>query len=447
MVVDDKLKLEIAKFRFGVIADFVTGVRLGRGERERIMREKCSRIYSIPGSGRSRVSRGTIELWICRYRASGQQLSGLMPTARSDKGVYKSLDLNVRMALRDLKIEDPKATLPILITRLRNKHLIAPHEELNPTTCYRFLNAVAETEPTGEQNADRRRFEAEYPNAIWQCDVMHGPLVRVEDGSLKKAYLFGIMDDHSRLLVHAQFYLNETVDSLRDCLKQAIQKRGVPQKFYVDNGACYRSEALENTCAWIGTALVHSRPYIPQGRGKIERFFRTVRESFLKLHENTVFTLEKLNEELGSWIDEYHNRIHTSLGTTPLEKFTSDMSSVRPAPANLVDHFRERETRLVRRDRTVQLNSHLFEVPQGLIGKKVDLRYHADNPELVEVFFQNYSHGFAKPVDVHVNSKVGRQITLNTNKKSETIEVAQEQTSKDCSGGQLFGVQDNEAYP
>jgi hypothetical protein len=89
MVVDEKLKLEIAKFRFGVIADFVTGVRLGRGERERIMREKCSRIYSIPGSGRSRVSRGTIELWICRYRASGQQLSGLMPTARSDKGVYK----------------------------------------------------------------------------------------------------------------------------------------------------------------------------------------------------------------------------------------------------------------------------------------------------------------------------------------------------------------------
>jgi hypothetical protein len=157
--------------------------------------------------------------------------------------------------------------------------------------------------------------------------------------------------------------------------------------------------------------------------------------------------LEKLNEELGSWIDEYHNRIHTSLGTTPLEKFTSDMSSIRPAPANLVDHFRERETRLVRRDRTVQLNSHLFEVPQGLIGKKVDLRYHADNPELVEVFFQNYSHGFAKPVDVHVNSKVGRQITINTNKKSETIEVAQEQTSKDCSGGQLFGVQEYEAHP
>jgi putative transposase len=349
------------------------------------------------------------------------------------------------VALRDLKIEDPDATLPVLIARLRNKHLIAPDEELNPTTCYRFLNSV-DTEPTGEQNADRRRFEAEYPNAIWQCDVLHGPLVRVEDGSLKKAYLFGIMDDHSRLVVHAQFYLNETVDSLRDCLKQAIQKRGVPQKFYVDNGACYRSEALENTCAWIGTALVHSRPYIPQGRGKIERFFRTVRESFLKLHENTVFTLAKLNEEFSSWLDEYHNRIHSSLGTTPLEKFTADMSSIRPAPANLVDHFRECETRLVRRDRTVQLNSHLFEVPQGLIGKKVDLRYHADNPQLVEVFFQNYSHGFAKTVDVHVNARVGRQIALTPKKKTEP-EPLKEAITNDCSGGQLFGVQGHEAHP
>ena len=167
---DDKLKLEIAKFRFGIIADFVTGVRLRRGERERLMREKCARQYEIPDSQKTRISRGTIELWIVKYRTSGYQLSGLMPATRIDKGVYKSLDLNVRMALRDLRLEDPDATLPILIKRLRNKHLLGPEEELNLSNCYRFLASV-EAEPSGEQNADRRRFEAEYPNAIWQCDV------------------------------------------------------------------------------------------------------------------------------------------------------------------------------------------------------------------------------------------------------------------------------------
>ena len=442
MVVDEKLKLEIAKFRFGVIADFVTGVRLGHGEREKLMREKCARQYDIPGTGRTRVSRGTIELWITKYRSGGQQLTGLMPATRIDKGVYKCLDVNVRMALRDLRIEDPKATLPVLITRLRNKHLLGPEENLNSSNCYRFLNSV-EVDCGGERNADRRRFEAEYPNAIWQCDILHGPQVRLPDGTTKKSYLCGIMDDHSRLLVHGQFYLNETAGSLKDCLRQAIQKRGVPQKFYVDNGACYRSESLENTCAWIGTALIHSRPYIPQGRGKIERFFRTVRESFLKIHEDRTLTLEKLNELFDSWLDEYHSREHSSLGTTPIEKFTADMSSVRPAPANLIEHFRESETRLVRRDRTVQLNGSVFEIPQGLIGKKVELRFHFHAPDAVEVFFQNYSHGFARRVDVHVNARVGRNITGASKNERETERVDLE-VQPAFSGGQLFGLEEGE---
>lgn len=203
---DEKLKQEIASFRFSIIGDFVTGVRLLRGEREKLMREKAQRQYSIPGSNRTRVSKGTIEFWIAKYRAAGNNSSGLLPCIRSDKGASKTLSLPVRMALKDLKHENPHYTLPTLIAKLREKRLLAPDEELNAATCYRFL-ATVEPPSGGEKDADRRAFEGAYPNAIWQCDILHGPQVKSSDGPLKKAYLIAILDDHSRLIAHAQFYL------------------------------------------------------------------------------------------------------------------------------------------------------------------------------------------------------------------------------------------------
>ena len=274
-------KLEIAKFRFGIISEFVTGVRFAHGERERLLQEKCARKYSIPGSVRTTVSRGTISFWIAKYHAAGNQLSGLMPMVRCDRGTWKNLDLAVRMAMRDLKVENPKMTLDAILSVLRDKYIIAPDERINRATCYRFLKTL-EIEPRAAAGADRRSFEAAWPNAIWQCDVLHGPQVKTENGTSRKSYLIAILDDHSRLITHAEFHLTENAEALKKCLFEAIQKRGIPQKFYVDNGACYRSEALSTTCAWIGTALIHSRPYTPQGRGKIERFFRTVRSEFLE---------------------------------------------------------------------------------------------------------------------------------------------------------------------
>ena len=441
---DEKLKQEIANFRFSIIGDFVTGVRLSRGEREKIMREKAERKYDVPGSHRTRVSKGTIEFWIAKYRAAGNNSSGLLPMTRHDKGESKTLSLSLRMALRDLKQENPDYTLPTLIAKLREKRLLEPDEILNSSTCYRFLSTI-EQALGGEQDADRRSFEAAYPNAIWQCDVLHGPQVSAPEGLHKKTYLIAIIDDHSRLITHAQFYMNETALSLKDCLFQAVQKRGIPQKFYVDNGSCYRSDSLENTCTMIGAQLVHSRPYIPQGRGKIERFFRTVRDSFLQLHDKKTLSLDQINEKFASWLEEYHNRVHGGTDQTPVDKYTRDMQSVRPAPALLQDYFRECEHRIVRRDRTVQLNGRVFEVPQGLIGKKVELRFQNEKSDSIEVFFQNYSHGHARQVDLHINSQIGRNVDFKSKDHREEKNRAKENPQEiECTGGKLFETNDCE---
>ena len=134
---------------------------------------------------------------------------------------------------------------------------------------------------------------------------------RIEALCAKKAYLMAIIDDHSRLIIFARFYLSEDFATLKEALREAVSRRGIPQKFYVDNGACYRSEDLERILACLGTALSHSRPYEPQGRGKVERWFKNIRDSFLPILSRKLMTLDDLNERLDEFVSGYNNAEHS----------------------------------------------------------------------------------------------------------------------------------------
>ncbi len=434
---DEKLKMEIAKFRFGVISDFVTGMRFARGEHARLIREKTEKQWSIPGSTRSSISKGTIQLWISKYRASGCRLESLMPLERVDKGQHRALDLEVRLALTDLRSQYPTSSLPELVRRLKERKVLAPDETLNPATTYRYLNSLPVTETKSSDDADKRKFEAEYPNQLWQADVCHGPKILSPRGTRQKTYLFAIMDDHSRLVTGARFYMNETTECLKKVLEQALAARGKPQKFYSDNGSCYRSQSLETICARLGVVLVHARPYRPQGKGKIERFFRTIRGSLFARFEDPCLTLDDLNAMLEEWLAEYHEREHSSLGCSPLERYRKGLECVRPAPANLSDYFREQATRRVRNDRTIQLEGRFFEVHPGLIGRKVEARWHTENPEDVEVFFEEASYGKAPLVDLAVNMRTGRDSLKEKEPKSEASENPSTEEHP-IKGGELF---------
>jgi hypothetical protein len=261
--------------------------------------------------------------------------------------------------------------------------------------------------PEGSSPTDRRRYEAELPNDIWQSDAMHGPSVRVEEKK-RKSYLFAFLDDMSRLIPHAQFYLSEKLDSYLDCLRQALLTRGLPRKLYVDNGPAFRSFHLHQICASLGIALVHSKPYQPQGRGKIERFFRTVRSDFLP--SARAGSLKDLNEALEDWIrNTYHNREHRSTQETPLHRFASRSECLRPAPKDLEDHFRKKARRRVAKDRTVALDGRLYEAPVALIGKEIALLYHEHDPSRIEAFCEGGSFGMLRPLDLNVNCRVKRE--------------------------------------
>ncbi len=404
-------KMQVAVFRFGVISDFVNGIWMSRAERRRLMREKCARKWPIPFSGKTRITKGTIRRWIRLYRDSNGNLKSLFPKDRSDQGKCRAMDEEACCALIRLRREMPDATVINLIATMNRRGLVTAGIELNLSTVYRFLHQQNLMNLTKHKPVDRRKFEAELPNDLWQSDVLHGPKVDI-DGKMRKTYLIAIIDDHSRLITSARFYLSEALIYYLDAFENALAKRGLPRKLYVDNGACFRSKHLEYITASLGITLIHSKPYKPQGRGKIERFFLTVRGQFLGGFKGQ--TLDELNETFNLWLNDiYHQRKHGATGQTPLARFTSQMHCLRTSPTNLKDYFRKVARRKVNKDRTITLNGRLFEGPIPLIGKRVELLYHESEPENVEVKYQNQSFGMIRPVNLTVNYRVKRDKNNN----------------------------------
>ena len=432
---DDDRKRQIATFRFGVIHNLVGHVELEPGEQERLMREKRSRKWVIPFSEKTSISRSTLLRWIKLYRESGGKLESLCAQDRSDQGRSRSIDEETALALIALRKEFPKATVPGLVHMMRKRGLVSFGTNLTQSTVYRFLHRHDLMELTRPVPEDRRKFEAEMPNDLWQVDCMHGPRVEHES-KWRKTYLIAFIDDHSRLVPHGEFFLSESVKFFLMALEAALLSRGLPRKIYSDNGAAFRSHHVEHTTASLGIALIHARPYKPQGKGKIERFFRTVRSEFLTGFKGE--TLHDLNQAFSLWLNEiYHQRRHSSTGQTPFARFTSKMECLRSAPDNLKDHFRKAARRKVAKDRTISLDGKVFEAPVALIGKQVTVLYHEDEPERAEVLFNGQSYGFLVPVNLAVNCRAKRD-------RNNNVQIESSETGKDYRGGRLWGKGDEQ---
>jgi len=193
----EQQKIDVAVFRFGIIQDFVNGLKLDYGEQAKLLRKKCKHKWDIPHSHRTSVSRGTIQRWIRIYEESGSTLESLYPKGRSDKGKLRVLDGEACLTLKQMREEMPDATVPFILKTMEKRGCTS--SQLPPSTVYRFFHHNNLMRPT-KAREDRRKFEAEHPNDIWQSDVMHGPHLEI-DGKIRKTYLIAVIDDHSRLIV------------------------------------------------------------------------------------------------------------------------------------------------------------------------------------------------------------------------------------------------------
>jgi transposase InsO family protein len=283
--------------------------------------------------------------------------------------------------------------------------------KLKPTTVNRLLSrhGLMEREvPASEK--DRRRFAFQKAGELWMSDVMHGPSVLV--GKVKrKTYLIAFLDDATRVVPYAAFALSENTAAFLPVFKQAVLRRGVPKRLFVDNGAAYRSQHLSLVCAKLGVVLIHARPYDAAAKGKQERFFRRVRSQLLPILVEADFkSLEALNRRLWAWIEtEYHCSPHKGLaGQTPLDRWAQVADEVRYLDADLDDLFLAETMRKVQKDRTVSLNGKAYEVDASLVGATVTLRFDPSLPGRAIQVQHDGKTWSAKLVDLYGNCFVKR---------------------------------------
>ena len=410
---DTNERQAVALFRYGLIADLVRLQPGSKGLYARI-EQKAAGEYSIPGSTRTRVAGETIRDWLKAYRRGG--FDALLPKPRADRDKSRSLPPEVLDVLLQIKEGNPKLSVQLVIRAARQRPEVPEDLPLPNSTVHRlFVRHGLMDKPRSEPgDGDRRRFAFQQAGQLWMSDVMHGPSVFVGDRTKRKTYLIAFIDDATRVIPYAAFTLAENTATFLPVLKQAILRRGLPERLYVDNGANYRSQHLALVCAKLGIALIHARPYRPQGKGKIERWFKTVRGQLLtRLAAEDTASLGALNRRLWAWVEgEYHHVPHRALGVTPLEQWAQSGESVHfPEPGlDLDDLFLFEAQRKVQKDRTVSLNGVLYEVDAALIGEKITLRFDpgAAPERPVQVCYQGKFIELAKPVQTYANCFVKR---------------------------------------
>ena len=410
----EEYRQALALFRYGLIADLLQLPAGSRGLYARL-REKARAEYTIPGSTRTRVAPETLRHWLKDYRRGG--FDALLPKGRADRGRPRALAQAVADALMSLKEEQPALSIPQLIRAVRESGAVAESVALPPSTVHRLLSraGLMHKEPAEAAAQERRRFAFAHAGELWMSDVMYGPSVALPGRGRRRTYLIAFLDDATRVVPYCAFALSENTQAFLPVFKQALLRRGIPQRLYVDNGANFRSQHLALVCAKLGVALIHARPYQPQGKGKMERWFRTVRSQLIsRLSAADTESLEALNRRLWAWVEaEYHQAPHRGLDEqTPLDRWAMSADQVRlPGPSlDLEALFLFEARRRVQRDRTVSLNGIVFEVDAALVGEIVTLRFDPAAPPVrgVEVWHQERFIARATPLDAYANCFVRR---------------------------------------
>lgn len=272
------------------------------------------------------------------------------------------------------------------------------------------------------KNKRRQAFSKANSNDLWQSDTLVGPYLKL-NGHPTQVYLICFIDDASRIIPHGEFFTNDNTINLLDCYQSAMFKRGVPKAIYVDNGSNYASKEMSLVCCRLGVVLIHTPVRDGAAKGKIERFFRTVRDQFLIRNLSEVHSLAELNRQFIRWVeDEYHTRKHSTLDMRPLDRFGMDLSRIRylqPSTYNKEIFYREK-TCSVRKDNTFQLKNIRYEPPAYLSGKKITVRFDNLNTQVLPVvYLDKIRIGEARLLNLVANDRKPN-LSLTTNNNYET---------------------------
>jgi putative transposase len=387
----------------------------GRTRHERIHNVAAMTFLDEEGHLRQFTWR-TIQTWFYRYKNHG--ITGMTNRPRKDKG-------QVRKVTPEELLEALSAAKPHFHNQRYNKRalyrfciekgLLQP-DRIAQTTFYRLIREYDLLAPQDQDdNKKRRAFSMKYANQLWQADTMFGPYVDtgVSGGARKQARLIAFIDDASRVLCHGEFFFEENVDTLVKAIRAAFYKRGVPEQLLVDNGSIYCSQEITLICARVGCILRHTAVRDAAAKGKIERFFRRIRDQFL-LRKLDLSSLEALNRQFSHWVEnDYNATAHDAIGMKPIDRFGIDLARVRfLAPSEHNDElFYAEATRKVKKDNTFSFRNRRYETPVDLRDKQIQLRHdrRRDSTTAVIIYHKGQRMGAARLLDAVANGLLRRK--------------------------------------
>jgi putative transposase len=402
---DENGRRELGLFRYALIRD-AADPALSKAERGRLVRALAAREHVGPDGRLVRIARGTLDRWIRAYRDGGFEALVPRPRVVAPRTPAEVLELAFQ-----LKRERPERTaaqvMEIMRTTTAGDGPVPGLRTLQTHLARAGLNVRADGRTPGKVYG---RFEASVRNELWTGDGLHGP--KLEGVSARRAVLLAFIDDHSRLLVGWRWGTSEDVFRLEAALRPGLMARGVPDAVLVDRGSAFVSSQLLRACAVLGVKLIHASPRAATTKGKIERFFRTVRDQFLVEIDDGV-DLAELNRLFSAWLEVvYHRRVHSETGQTPLERFDAAGAPVLPTPALLREAFLWSQERMVTKTATVSLHGNSYEVDAALAGRKVELVFDPFDLTRIEVRYQHRPFGTAVPLVIgrHTHPQAEREL-------------------------------------
>ena len=352
----------------------------------------------------------TIQTWYYRYKNHG--ITAMENQSRADKG-------STRKATPEEVLEAINAALPHFREKTPNKTAIYRFcvekgllnaNQIARNTFSRMVNKYELLKEEPGENKRRLAFSMQYANQLWQADTMFGP--HVTDGKSKRqAKLIAFIDDASRVLCHGEFFFEENVDSMVRAVRNAFYKRGLPEQLLVDNGSIYCCQEITLICARVGCILRHTAVRDAAAKGKIERFFRRVRDQFL-IRKIDLSSLEALNTQFTHWVEQdYNGTVHSTLGMKPIDRFGVDLSRIRfLSPNEDTDElFYAEDERHVKKDNTFSFRGKRYEASIDLRGRKITLRHERHRNGVVIVYDGDRRIGKARLLDAVANGMARRR--------------------------------------
>lgn len=382
-----------ALWRYGIISRLLHRDPEGRSQVD-VLEELAAKRWVSPDGSRRRWSVETLRKWLYRF-----QTGGLPALADQDRSRGTQIPKPLVDTLFQQRQHHPRWTTQRLLEACLQQG-IWDGRSPSQATLYRFIKQHQLGRDPHRQPAPSRAFHFACFGQLWMADFLHGP--RLREGRRRfKTYLHAILDDHSRYVVAASFSTHERIEAVITGLMTAVRRHGIPERFYVDNGAAYASRHLKILCARLGMQLIHTPPYRPQGRGKVERWFKTVRDQFLT--DQAFASLDDLNQRFQTWLARYHESLHQTLGCSPLKKRLASPSRCRevPAVADIEALFRMERRCRVYKDGTIRLFRQTFEVAGCMPHSRVTVYF---MPWDLDQVFYGKDMVPARKIDRHANA-------------------------------------------